>query len=240
MAQQQYTTPLVCVSGRSGSALEPIRGHERSAILLQKVRVAKAQRLTCCELGLVGLTSCVCWPFCCCGAGWHTVGANTVAAFFRFGKLVWTQDKAGVMFITPGVTRIDGFAGTQSLILPPQNIIDASGNPIIVRALLEYSVDDPAALYIATNNQPQVRRACVLASGGGRTGWWLVLRHHHPIPEQRRRVWEGGDDAGALHPTPSRDRFCLIWRSRWYARRAQACRCRGTQRGATCARKATA
>ncbi len=84
------------------------------------------------------------------------MNANSAAAFFRFGKLERVISTPGLSYVTPGASRVDGFAGTQSLILPPQNIIDSAGNPIIVRALLEYSVDDPAALCIATNNTPTV------------------------------------------------------------------------------------
>lgn len=136
-----------------------IRGHERSAVLAQKVRAAKEKRLTCFEMALRAGCSLLCCPLCFLGVGWVQVNANTAAAFFRFGKLERVIDTPGLAYVTPCATRVDGFAGTQSLILPPLNIIDASGNPIIVRALLEYSVDDPAALCIATNNSP---RACCL------------------------------------------------------------------------------
>ena len=137
-------------------AAEPIRGHERSALLAQKVRAAKASRLNCCELALRSLGTLCCAPLCCLGVGWQEVKANSSAAFFRFGKLERVVTQPGLTYVTPGAHRIDGFAGTQSLILPQQNIIDAAGNPVVIRALLEYSVDDPAALAIATNNTPTV------------------------------------------------------------------------------------
>ena len=132
-----------------------IRGHERSTVLSDKVRAAKEQKLTCFELALRSCCSLVCCPLCFIGVGWVQVNANTASAFFRFGKLERVIDTPGLSYVTPGATRIDGFRGTQSLILPPLNIIDAAGNPIIVRALLEYSVDDPAALCISTNNTPR-------------------------------------------------------------------------------------
>jgi len=61
------------------------------------------------------------------------------------------------------------FTGTQTHKMNELNLVDAVGNPILVRALLEFSVEDPAALFIATNaslsvlfNQAEqvVREAC--------------------------------------------------------------------------------
>jgi len=67
--------------------MDPIRGHERSALLAQKVKAAKSVRLTCFEVALRSCCTIMCSPLCFLGVGWVQVNANTAAAFFRFGKL---------------------------------------------------------------------------------------------------------------------------------------------------------
>jgi regulator of protease activity HflC (stomatin/prohibitin superfamily) len=70
------------------------------------------------------------------------------------------------------------------------HVVDAAGNPIIIRALLEYAINDPAALYIATAgdvrvlfNQAEqvVREVCT----------HLPLLGEKVRRRRRRRVWGG-------------------------------------------------
>ena len=77
--------------------------------------------------------------------------------------------RPGLTWILPGGDLIWAFTGTQTFKLDSLNVIDAAGNPIIIRALLEYAIEDPAALHIAVNdslavlhNQAEqvVREAC--------------------------------------------------------------------------------
>ena len=85
-----------------------------------------------------------------------TVPPNTAVALFRFGKLDRVLDKAGLYWLPLFYSEIRVFTGTQSHKMDELHVVDAAGNPIIVRALLEYSVEDPAALHIATNSSLQV------------------------------------------------------------------------------------
>lgn len=90
-------------------------------------------------------------------------------AVFRFGKLVTTVKTPGLTWFVPCGQFISVFSGAQTHKMDTLHVVDASGNPIEVRALLEYSVDDPAALYIAANGslpvlfnmaEQVVREAC--------------------------------------------------------------------------------
>lgn len=89
-------------------------------------------------------------------SGFTTVPINTQVAIFRFGKLETVLTVPGLYWITPGYERVSHFAGAKTHITSDLRVIDASGNPIIVRALLEYAVEDPAALFIATDNNMSV------------------------------------------------------------------------------------
>jgi hypothetical protein len=142
---------------------------QRTQMLAARVAHVKAQRLTCFELfcskglgtfftiptaGLSGLIS---------------VPAATSCAIFRFGKLDCVISRPGLTWIAPFYERVEMFTGTQTHKMDELHLVDAVGNPILVRALLEFAVEDPAALYIATNaslsvlfNQAEqvVREAC--------------------------------------------------------------------------------
>ena len=125
-------------------------------MLQRKVTEAKALRLTCAEyffgktlpalgtLPFIGLTGLV------------TVPANTAIAVFRYGKLDALITQPGLTWLAPGYTDVRCFTGTQTHKMDEIHVVDAMGNPIIVRALLEFSVDDPAALHIATNSSTAV------------------------------------------------------------------------------------
>ena len=72
------------------------------------------------------------------------------------GKLDYVIKTPGVHWVAPFYDRITMFSGTATHNSDELHVIDAAGNPIIVRALLEYAIEDPAALHIATNSSLQV------------------------------------------------------------------------------------
>ena len=133
---------------------------------------------------------------------------RTTLAIFRFGKLDQVITRPGLTWILPGGDRIACFTGTQTYKLDELHVVDAAGNPIIVRALMEFAVEDPAALHIATNdslsvlhNQAEqvVREACSRLP--------LLGEHGHDIRSQTHELgaamvggsgWVGeGGSAGA-------------------------------------------
>jgi hypothetical protein len=132
--------------------LPPSAGHTaRISALAAKVAAARAARLSLFEYALKGLSALMTLPFL--GlTGFTVVPANSAVAIFRFGKLDGVIRRPGVTWITPGFDRVQTFTGTATHRLDELNVVDAAGNPIIVRALLEYAVEDPAALHIATND----------------------------------------------------------------------------------------
>lgn len=156
--------PVAANGGSGSNSLSAAR----TASLARKVDMAKMQKLTCSELfclclgflpqiPLLGLTGIIVVP------------ANTTVCVFRFGKLTAQISKPGMTWLLPGGHRIYQFTGTQTHRMDQLHVVDGSGNPIIVRALLEFEINDPAALYIATNsnlgvlfNQAEqvVREAC--------------------------------------------------------------------------------
>lgn len=124
--------------------------------LARKVAEAKAQELTCCELSTkycLGSTACLMTL----GFGCLTVvPTNTKMAVFRFGKLDGMIETPGCHCVVPCFDPVKQFAGTQTHKIEQLHVIDATGNPIVVRALLEYAIHDPAALYIATSSSLMV------------------------------------------------------------------------------------
>ncbi len=142
---------------------------QRTQMLAARVAHVKAQRLSCFELlcskglgtfftaPLLGLS------------GLISVPAATSVAIFRFGKLDCVIARPGLTWVAPFYERVQMFTGTQTHKMDELHLVDAVGNPILVRALLEFAVEDPAALFIATNaslsvlfNQAEqvVREAC--------------------------------------------------------------------------------
>jgi regulator of protease activity HflC (stomatin/prohibitin superfamily) len=140
----------------------------RTAEFARKVADCKSHRPSCFELVVHGLGVLVTLPLL--GLpGLYTVPTNTTVAIFRFGKLTGVLRRPGIHWIAPGYTAVVSFAGQQTVRLADLNVIDAAGNPIIVRAILEYCVEDAAALHIATNSsitvllnmaEQVVREAC--------------------------------------------------------------------------------
>ena len=142
---------------------------QRTAMLAAKVASVKAARLTCFEaffskgLGTIFSVPFLMLPGC------ITVPAATSVAIFRFGKLDRVLNRPGLAWVAPGYERVQMFTGSQTHKMDELHLVDAVGNPILVRALLEFAVEDPAALFIATNaslsvlfNQAEqvVREAC--------------------------------------------------------------------------------
>lgn len=143
-------------SGHGLVSSQPHALSARTQVLAQRVADAKGQSLSCCEtLIKYFLGSLVAVPTL--GIGClTTVPANTNVAVFRFGKLDGVLTEPGVHCVVPCFEREAYFAGTQTHIIEKLNVIDAAGNPIIVSALLEYCIDDPAALRIATKGNMRV------------------------------------------------------------------------------------
>eukprot|EP00906_Rhabdomonas_costata_P037922 RCo053514 len=124
---------------------------ERTKALAKKVAEVKAQHLTGCELMLKGVGVLTGLPFlglC----NFITVPANTNVAIFRFGKLDRMITTPGLHWVAPFYDAVSKFGGTQSRKIDNLHVIDSAGNPIIVSALLEYAIVDPAALHIATDD----------------------------------------------------------------------------------------
>jgi hypothetical protein len=139
----------------SAHALPVTLSSGRTAELARKVAAAKAKRLSCCELFLKGVSACLTLPTLGC-AGFINVPSNTRYAIFRFGKLDCEINTPGLHWVTPFYEAVWAFSGTSTHRTSELHVIDAAGNPILVRALLEYSIDDPAALRIACNNSTLV------------------------------------------------------------------------------------
>ena len=107
------------------------------------------------------------------------------------GKLDRVITKPGIHWVAPFHDRVVMFSGTQTRKIDNLHVIDSAGNPIIVSALLEYAIDDPAALHIATNSSllvlfnmtEQVVRTAVTALP-------LLGEHGHDI---RSQIKELGD-----------------------------------------------
>ena len=131
--------------------------------------MAKSAHLTCSEWFLSKGLGAFCTLFTAGLSGFVTVPANTAMAVFRFGKLDCTISQPGLYWLPLFFDRVQTFSGTQTHKMDELHLVDSTGNPILVRALLEFAVEDPASLYIATNaslgvlfNQAEqvVREAC--------------------------------------------------------------------------------
>jgi regulator of protease activity HflC (stomatin/prohibitin superfamily) len=142
--------------------------NERTVMLQRKVEAARAERLSICEWVCTALGCLTTLPFL--GlTGLRVVPPMTRLAIFRFGKLVTTIRSPGLTWAVPCGTFIQSFAGSQTHKLEELNVVDASGNPIVVRCVLEFAVEDPEALQIAANGslyvlfnmaEQVVREAC--------------------------------------------------------------------------------
>lgn len=147
--ETEHTTvaPLLRTN-EPGSAMQ---SHERTAFIAKRVLEAKSRKLTCSEWCIKALGALFTLPTL--GlSGLIIVPANTSVAIMRFGKLDRVISKPGFAWVAPFYERIQGFRGTNTYRLDSLHVLDGAGNPIIVRALLEYGVEDPGALFIATQN----------------------------------------------------------------------------------------
>lgn len=123
-------------------------GQQRIEELKRMVATAKAKHLSPAEALIKGFNALLTLPFL--GlTGYINIPANTKVAIFRFGKLDALISTPGLHWVAPGYERMEEFAGAQTHETEKLSVIDAAGNPIIVKALLEYSIVDPAALHIA-------------------------------------------------------------------------------------------
>lgn len=123
----------------------------RTQLLAQKVESVKRARLTCfegfCSKGLGTLLTLPTLGL----SGLITVPIATTVAIFRFGKLCCVISQPGLHWVAPLYDRVQMFTGTQTHRMTELQLVDGVGNPILVRAILEFAVEDPAALFIATN-----------------------------------------------------------------------------------------
>ena len=123
----------------------------RTTMLARKVAEAKAQRLGCFEHFLSKTLGTLVTAPSLFLSGFVTVPANTAVAIFRFGKLDVILNRPGLYWLPVFFEGVTTFTGTQTHKMDELHVVDAAGNPIIVRALLEFAIEDPAALKIATN-----------------------------------------------------------------------------------------
>jgi regulator of protease activity HflC (stomatin/prohibitin superfamily) len=132
-----------------------LRGSARTAALARRVDAAKAERLTIAEYFLKGLGCLATLPTL--GlSGFMSVPTRTTVAVFRFGKLDRIIRKPGLVWVAPFAELVTGFNGSQTHKMSNLDVIDKAGNPIVVSALLEFSVEDPAALRIAADRDLNV------------------------------------------------------------------------------------
>jgi SPFH domain / Band 7 family len=145
--------PLQALASASTvKALAPAHAiSERTQLLAQKVESVKRARLTCfeafCSKGLGTLLTLPALGL----SGLITVPVATTVAIFRFGKLCCVISQPGLHWVAPLYDRVQMFTGTQTHKIDELQLVDGVGNPILVRAILEFAVEDPAALFIATN-----------------------------------------------------------------------------------------
>ena len=76
----------------------------------------------------------------------RNIPTKTTQAIFRFGKLDRVITEPGLAFVLPFGETVSAFTGTQTHKINELNVVDLAGNPIIVRALLEFSVSIPYGL----------------------------------------------------------------------------------------------
>jgi regulator of protease activity HflC (stomatin/prohibitin superfamily) len=127
----------------------------RTAALARRVEAAKSERLNFGEHLLKGLGA-LSTVFTLGLSGFTTVPPRTTIAVFRFGKLDRVLRRPGLVWLAPFGELVTGFSGSQTHKIEGLDVIDKVGNPIVVSALLEYSVEDPAALRIAANGDMHV------------------------------------------------------------------------------------
>jgi hypothetical protein len=158
----------------NSAIITPLDSHhqvsQRTQILARKVAEVKSQKLTCIEwIFSKGLGNLFALPSLGTFALMY-VPVSTSVAIFRFGKVDRVISKPGLYYVPFFYDSVSTFTGTQTQRMDELNLVDSTGNPIVVRALLEYAVDDAAALKIATDNsltvlfnqaEQVVREACL-------------------------------------------------------------------------------
>jgi SPFH domain / Band 7 family len=169
-SQSQHLISISTMNPSNASILPPPppAPSARTVALARKVAAAKAESISFGEMICVSLGCLSTLPFLGLN-GLRIVPPNTRLAVFRFGKLVTTVKSPGLTWFVPCGTFIEQFSGAQTYKMDSLHVVDAAGNPIVVRALLEYSIEDPAALHIAANGslpvlfnmaEQVVREAC--------------------------------------------------------------------------------
>jgi hypothetical protein len=112
---------------------------QRTQILARKVAEVKSQKLTCIEwIFSKGLGHLFALPSLGAFALLY-VPVSTSVAIFRFGKVDRVISKPGLHYVPFFYDSVATFTGTQSQRIDELNLVDATGNPIVVRALLEFS-----------------------------------------------------------------------------------------------------
>lgn len=79
--------------------------------------------------------------------GFFVVKPNTRAVMTVFGKIVGVADEGLHYMLPAGGAYTQYFVGTVSRELDSRSVVDATGNPLVVSAMLNFSLADPALLH---------------------------------------------------------------------------------------------
>jgi len=91
-------------------------------------------------------------PLCCCGL--YTVEAKTEVAVLHMGQLTEMQADPGLHCAWPvGQKRMEVSTKQQTMELPTSKIADATGNPVMVSAILNYRVVDAKKALLHVENR---------------------------------------------------------------------------------------
>merc|ERR1711881_374565 len=91
-------------------------------------------------------------PLCCCG--FYTVDAKTEVAVLHMGQLTEMQAAPGLHCAWPvGQKRMEVSTKQQTMELPTSKIADATGNPVMVSAILNYRVVDAKKALLHVENR---------------------------------------------------------------------------------------
>merc|ERR1711881_408859 len=91
-------------------------------------------------------------PLCCCGM--YTGDAKTEVAVLHMGQLTEMQAAPGLHCAWPvGQTRMEVSTKRQTMELPTSKIADATGNPVMVSAILNYRVVDAKKALLHVENR---------------------------------------------------------------------------------------
>jgi hypothetical protein len=84
-----------------------------------------------------------------------SVKANTEAVITRFGK-VDRIAQAGLRWTLPFASYYDVFVGTQTHVFKDIRIIDATGTPVIITAILQFHINNSEAYVMNSNRKTDV------------------------------------------------------------------------------------